>query len=122
MDQEKITRLFNEGNYWEALNYLKENSKQEKHILSDWYLGNVYFKLHQYSKALEHILNFISVKKKDPLNLNFLGEIYLEMNHYKKANEVFNEIIKIEPTNKAALLNLAKINLNIGNLEQSENL
>ena len=121
MDQEKITRFFNEGNYWEALNYLKENSKQEKHILSDWYLGNVYFKLHQYSKALEHILNFISVKKKDPLNLNFLGEIYLEMNHYKKANEVFNEIIKIEPTNKAALLNLAKINLNIGNLEQSEN-
>ena len=121
MDQEKITRFFNEGNYWEALNYLKENSKQEKHILSDWYLGNVYFKLHQYSKALEHVLNFISVKKKDPLNLNFLGEIYLEMNQYRKANEVFNEIIKIEPTNKSALLNLAKININIGNLEQSEN-
>ena len=121
MNQEKITKFFNEGNYWEALDYLKENSKQKKHILSDWYLGNAYFKLHQYSKALEHILNFISVKKKDPLNLNFLGEIYLEMNQYKKANEVFNEIIKIEPTNKAALLNLAKINLNIGNLEQSEN-
>ena len=75
MNQEKITKFFNEGNYWEALDYLKENSKQEKHILSDWYLGNVYFKLHQYSKALEHILNFISVKKKDSLNLNFLGEI-----------------------------------------------
>ena len=121
MDQEKITHFFNEGNYWEALDYLKENTKQKNHILSDWYLGNVYFKLHQYSKALEHILNFISVKKKDPLNLNFLGEIYLEMNQYKKANEVFNEILSIEPTNKLALLNLAKINLNIGNLEESEN-
>ena len=97
MDQEKITQFFNEGNYWEALDYLKENSKQINHILSDWYLGNVYFKLHQYSNALEHILNFISVKKKDPLNLNFLGEIYLEMNQYKNAEKVFNEILSIAP-------------------------
>ena len=29
MDQEKITQFFNEGNYWEALDYLKENSKQK---------------------------------------------------------------------------------------------
>ncbi len=121
MDQEKITQFFNKGNYWEALDYLKENAKQKKHILFDWYLGNVYFKLHQYSKALRHILNFISVKKKDPLNLNFLGEIYLEMNQYKKANEIFNEILTIEPNNKTALTNLAKINLNIGNLKRSEN-
>ncbi len=120
MDQEKISRFFNEGNYWEALDYLKEISKQNNHILSNWYLANIYFKLHHYTKALEHILSFISVKKKDPLNLNFLGEIYLEMNQYKKANDTFNEILTIEPTNKAALLNLAKINLNIGNLEQSE--
>ena len=29
MDQEKITQFFNEGNYWAALDYLKENSKQK---------------------------------------------------------------------------------------------
>ncbi len=121
MNQEKITRFFNEGNYWKALDYLKETSKQKKHILSDWYLGNVYFKLHQYSKALEHILNFISVKKKDPLNLNFLGEIYLAMSQYKNAEKTFNETLSIDSTNKVALLNLAKINLNIGNLKKSEN-
>ena len=121
MDQEKITRFFNEGNYWEALDYLKANSKKTKHILTDWYLGNIYFKLHQYSKSLEHTLDFISVKKKDPLNLAFLAEIYLEMNQYEKADKVLNEILSIEPNNKVALLNLAKINLNIGKLEESKN-
>ena len=120
MDQEKITNFFNEGNYWKALDYLKENSKQKNHILSDWYLGNVYFKLHHYSKALEHILNFISLKKKDPLNLNFLGEIYLEMNQYENAEKTFNEILSIDSTNKSAMFNLAKINLNTGKLKKSE--
>ena len=122
MDQEKITQFFNQGNYWAALDYLKQNSKQINHVLFDWYLGNVYFKLHRYSNALEHILNFISATKKDPLNLNFLGEIYLEMNQYKNAEKIFNEVLSIAPANKLALLNLAKINLNTGNLKESENL
>ena len=121
MDQEKITNYFNEGNYWAALDYLKEISNPKKHILIDWYLGNAYFRLHKYSQALEHILNFISFKKKDLLNLTFLAEIYLEMNLYKKADEIYNEILTIDPSNKVALQNLAKINLNIGNLKKSEN-
>ena len=44
------------------------------------------------------------------------------MNQYKNAEKTFNEVLSIEPTNKLALLNLAKINLNIGNLKESENL
>ena len=90
-------QFFNQGNYWAALDYLKQNSKRINHVLFDWYLGNVYFKLHRYSNALEHILNFISVTKKDPLNLNFLGEIYLEMNQYKNAEKTFNEVLSIAP-------------------------
>ena len=43
------------------------------------------------------------------------------MNQYKNAKKTFNEVLSIESTNKLALLNLAKINLNIGNLKESEN-
>ena len=60
-------------------------------------------------------------KKKDPLNLNFLAQIYSELGYYDKAMKIFNESLLIDPSNRNTILNLAKLNLNVGNIKKSEN-
>ena len=120
-ESQKLNRFIGEGNYWNALNFLKNIDHEKKILMIDWYFGHVYFKLHQYNQAAKHVEKFISKKKKDPLNLNFLAQIYSELGYYDKAMKIFNESLLIDPSNRNTILNLAKLNLNVGNIKKSEN-
>ena len=110
-----------QGNYFEALKVLKSLNNKYDHFIIYWYLGHVYFKLHRYSEAISNIKKSIKIKSKDPLNLNFLGEIYSAIDNYDLAIKTFEETLSLEKDNEVAILNLAKINLNIGEVKKAEN-
>ena len=63
-ESQKLNRFIGEGNYWNALNFLKNIDHEKKILMIDWYFGHVYFKLHQYNQAAKHVEKFISKKKK----------------------------------------------------------
>ena len=63
-ESQKLNRFIGEGNYWNALNFLKNIDDEKKILMIDWYFGHVYFKLHQYNQAAKHVEKFISKKKK----------------------------------------------------------
>ncbi len=115
-----INRLIGEGDYWKALEFLKNINKDKKTLMNDWYFGHVYFRLHKYSKAAEHVQNFISKKSEDILNLNFLGEIYTEQGKYDRAMFIFEKALSFDQKNKTTLLNLARLNMNIGDIKKSK--
>ena len=54
-----VTKLIKLGKYHEALQGLKLLNKKFNHFLINWYLGHVYFKLHNYSEA-ENKVSFIT--------------------------------------------------------------
>ena len=89
-----VTKLIKLGKYHEALQELKLLNKKFNHFLINWYLGHVYFKLHNYSEAENYIKKSINLKSEDTLNLNFLGEIYLEKNQYTNAIAAFEKSLK----------------------------
>jgi tetratricopeptide (TPR) repeat protein len=123
IDENKINdvvKFLKEGNFHQALNYLKKLEEDNNHFIIHWYLGHTYFKLHCYSAAVEHIKKSIELNSKDSLNLNFLGEIYLEINEYDEAIKLFNEVLEFEENNKIVILNLAKAYLALGKIEKSE--
>ena len=117
----ELNKFIGEGNFWSALDFLKKIDKEKKVLMIDWYLGHTYYRLHQYIKAAKHVEIFISKKKEDILNLNFLGEIYYEQGKYDKAMSIFEKALLLDKKNKSTILNLARLNLNIGDVSKSEN-
>ena len=117
----ELNKFIGEGNFWSALDFLKKIDNEKKILMIDWYLGLTYYRLHQYSKAAKHVEIFISKKKEDILNLNFLGEIYSEQGKYDKAMFIFEKALLLDKKNKSTILNLARLNLNIGDVSKSEN-
>ena len=111
---------FKLGDYDNALNHLKMLKNETKHFLIHWYLSHTYFKLHNYYRAIDEVKESIRLNLKDSKNLNFLGELYLETNQIIKALKIFEDVLILDKNNKSALLNLAKLNLNIGKAKKSE--
>ena len=64
------------------------------------------------------MLKFLYRKKEDILNLNFLGEIYYEQGKYDKAMSIFEKALLLDKKNKSTILNLARLNLNIGDIKK----
>jgi tetratricopeptide (TPR) repeat protein len=120
-DLNPAENFLKQGNYFEALKVLKSLNNKYDHFIVYWYLGHTYFKLHKYSEAIDNVKRSIQIKSKDPLNLNFLGEIYSTVNNYDLAIKTFEETLSLEKDNEIAILNLAKINLNIGEVKKAEN-
>ena len=119
---DKIILDFKKANYQKVINDLCELKKKTNHFLISWYLGHAYFRIHNYSKALESIKKSIELKQPDILNLSFLAEIYLQINEHSEATKIFNRILKIDSKNINSFFNLAKINLQLGNIEEAKKL
>ena len=123
IDQLKINNVENylkQGEYHRALENLKDLENKHNHFIIHWYLGQTYFKLHNYLEAIRHTKMCIELKSKDALNLNFLGQIYLEINNYEQAKNLFKEVLEIEEDNITASYNLAKINFDQGKIKEGE--
>ena len=115
LDGEKAIK---QGRFHDAKKiFLKLIENNEENFLIHWYLGHVFFKLHNYSKASKHIINSIKLNKEDSLNLNFLGQIYLQKNQHQEAIKLFNRALILNENDQEALKNLALANLQIGKLE-----
>ena len=123
IDQLKINSVENylkQGEYHRALENLKDLENKHNHFIIHWYLGQTYFKLHNYLEAIKHTKMCIELKSKDALNLNFLGQVYLEINNYEEAKNLFKEVLELEEDNTTANYNLAKINFDQGKIKEGE--
>ena len=111
LNQKKIDEAllnFKKTNYNEAIKILKELEKKQSHFLIYWYLGHSYFKISDYSSAIDYVKKSIELKKPDKLNLSFLAEIYLQANRYEDSIHKFQEVLKIDNNNFNALFNIEK--------------
>ncbi len=125
LSQKKIDEaLFNfkKANYNEAIRILKKLEKKQSHFLIYWYLGHSYFRISNYSLAIDYVKKSIELKKPDKLNLSFLAEIYLQSNKYEEAIKKFEEVLEIDNNNINSLFNLGKIYVQIGNIKKAENI
>ena len=111
---------FKNANYHEAINILDNLKKKLSHFIVYWYLGHSYFRIYDYSSAIDCIKKSIELKGKDTLNLSFLAEIFLASNNYKEAIKLFKEVLEIDKKNINSLFNLAKAYSDLGELKTAE--
>ena len=111
---------FKNANYHEAINILDNLKKKLSHFIVYWYLGHSYFRIYDYSSAIDCIKKSIELKGKDTLNLSFLAEIFLASNNYKEAIKLFKEVLEIDKKNVNSLFNLAKAYSDLGELKTAE--
>ncbi len=112
-----------DGNYSEAVNYLKLITDDQKHPERlntdiDKCYANIYVKQKKYSEAIEK-LNFIiskTKKKKDKARLKYItAQLNQKINRGDKAIKLFSEVIKMNPPYEMAFnakINMAKAFLN----------
>tara|TARA_A100001011_G_scaffold333236_1_gene360871 strand:- start:4959 stop:6428 length:1470 start_codon:yes stop_codon:yes gene_type:complete len=111
---------FKNAKYHETINILDNLKKKLSHFIVYWYLGHSYFRIYDYSSAINCIKKSIELKDRDTLNLSFLAEIFLASNNYKEAIKLFKEVLKLDKTNINSLFNLAKVYSDLGELQTAE--
>ena len=87
---------FRNANYHKAINILDKLNKKSSHFIVHWYLGHSYFRIYDYSSAIDCIKKSIELKGKDVLNLGFLAEIFLASNNYNEAIKLFKEALEFD--------------------------
>ena len=112
---------FKNANYHEAINILDKLKTKLSHFIVYWYLGHSYFRIYDYSSAIDCIKKSIELKNKDALNLSFLAEIFLASNNYKEAIKSFKEVLEFDKKNINSLSKLAKAYSDLGDLKNAEN-
>jgi len=112
---------FKNANYHEAINILNKLKEKSSYFLVYWYLGHCYFRIYDYSSAINCIKKSIELKGKDVLNLSFLAEIFLTSNNYDEAIKLFKEVLEFDKKNINSLFNLAKAYSDLGELKIAEN-
>ena len=118
---DKALLNFKNANYHETINILNETKKRLSHFIVYWYLGHSYFRIYNYSSAIDCIKKSIELKKKDTLNLSFLAEIFLAANNYNEAIKLFKEALEFDKKNINSLFNLARAYSDLGELKIAEN-
>ena len=112
---------FRNANYYEAINILDNLKNKLSHFIVYWYLGHSYYRIYNYSSAIDCIKKSIELKNKDALNLSFLAEIFLASNNYKEAIKLFKEALEFDKKNINSLSKLAKAYSDLGDLKSAEN-
>lgn len=86
-------------------------------------LGNVYFQMKEYPKAIQHYNQIIQLKPEDPVELAeaFMsrGNVMLASENYNGAIASYNKAIEISPPNLGALSNKALAYHKMGDKENS---
>ncbi len=112
---------FKNANYHDTIKILENLKKKLSHFIVHWYLGHSYFRIYDYSSAIDCIKKSIELKGKDVLNLSFLAEIFLVSNNYNEAIKLFKEVLELDKKNINSLFNLAKAYSDLGELKIAEN-
>lgn len=108
--EKEAKKLYDEGRYKEAIEYLKALLKKDPKNPVYWnQLGSVYAQLNSFDNA---IISFKNAIKFDPKNIKAmynLGLVYSEIGSKKEAKKVIENALKISPKNpllQAALGNI----------------
>jgi len=117
---DKALSYFKKANYHDAIEILEKLIKKQSHFIIYWYLGHCYFRIYDYSSAIDCIKKSIQLKKPDILNLSFLAEIYLQIYDYDESVKLFKKVLEIEKTNINALSKLAKTHFELGDSDVAE--
>ena len=80
-------------------------------------LGNIYFLLGEFGKAVEYLKKAVSINPSD-LSVHFnLGLAYKRLGMFSKAEEEFRRVLEIDPSDRGAMYNLMIMKNNRGQTE-----
>lgn len=119
-------------NYYAAIEYSKKAVKLNKSYVVDdgnymeYYLtviGESYFKLGKYDKAIEVFKEIIKLPRHDQSDFMYLGLSYFEKKEYDKAIENYEKVLEIHPScdyieNTSAINALAKSYMALGEYQK----
>ncbi len=111
LDQvDKANALYNEGKFQEALAMFQEMVEKNPNVkVLNWNIGNCYFQMGQYNKALEH---YMMAEADFPDKTQFwmqVGNTYMMLKNFEKAEEAFNKIGIDKIEDPVALYNLGEV-------------
>ena len=119
-------------NYYAAIEYAEKAVKLNKSYVVDdgnymeYYLtviGESYFKLGKYDKAIEVFKEIIKLPRHDQSDFMYLGLSYFEKKEYDKAIENYEKVLEIHPScdyieNTSAINALAKSYMSLGEYQK----
>ncbi|WP_146164998.1 tetratricopeptide repeat protein, partial [Brachyspira hampsonii] len=122
-------------NYYAAIEYAEKAVKLNKSYVVDdgnymeYYLtviGESYFKLGKYDKAIEVFKEIIKLPRHDQSDFMYLGLSYFEKKEYDKAIENYEKVLEIHPScdyieNTSAINALAKSYMALGEYQKGIN-
>jgi len=108
------------GNLVEAIDYFSRFTSLEQHNLEvNYFLGCCLFDLKEYKQAIPCFESCIK-QKEDLLDAHFfLGASYAHLNLLDKARLALIHVLSLNPTHINALINLAAIEKQMGNIEEA---
>ncbi|MGC8765133.1 MAG: tetratricopeptide repeat protein [Brevinematia bacterium] len=102
-------KFFNEEKYFDAIGEFRNAIELNPYYARAYeYLGKVYFRLQDYSTALEQGLTGLKYSNNDLEILLLVAECYRELNDNNKAEELYKKIIKDFPSESKALISIAE--------------
>ncbi len=103
----------------DALSYINKALTIVKKGVYYFDKSRLLFSMNRDLEALASIDQAIKLEHKNPLFWNMRGEILLKMKKYGDAKEAEEVALKLDPRNRDALINLAKIYLEIGEKDKA---
>lgn len=99
---------------------LKAKEADDKNIITNSNLGNIYMHARQYPEAIKAYRQVIAVAPDSPDILFNMGFIYASMSDFSHAEEMFKKVVKNKPTYlDEALFNLAMIQDKLGKTKEA---
>lgn len=103
----------------DALSYINKALTIVKKGVYYFDKSRLLFSMNRDLEALASIDQAIKLEHKNPLFWNMRGEILLKMKKFGEAKEAEEVALKLDPRNRDALINLAKIYLEIGEKDKA---
>ncbi len=103
----------------DALSYINKALTIVKKGIYYFDKSRLLFSMNRDLEALASIDQAIKLEHKNPLFWNMRGEILLKMKKFGEAKEAEEVALKLDPRNRDALINLAKIYLEIGEKDKA---
>lgn len=115
--------LVEKGLLVEGISYLNQAITIDPYLTEAYYtLGQTYFNLGDYEKAIHHWKKVIQYQPDDPFVTFFLVDAYLNIHQRSKAKELLSSYISRNPSNIYGLYHLYKLSDEDGDEEMTKNL
>lgn len=100
--------------------YEKAIALDDKYYQAYYNLGDYYFEIKEYDKAIDYLEKAINAKKDFHYGYYNLGCVYLKLKNYNKARKAFSNAIKYNPQEPDYYYNLGYVYKQLGSTKRAD--